>query len=136
MRRQGRPLVTRLTLRQTKATVRLIVERWPDQLRLPFALWTREAVQMSLENTCPVRVSVWTVGRYLQRWGLTPQKPLQRAFEQDPEAVRGWLGEEFPRSGAGASRKTRRSIGGTKWDCARTTRPAGRTDRRARPPSS
>lgn len=33
---------------------------------------------------------------YLQRWGLTPQKPRRRAFEQDPEAVRRWLAEEYP----------------------------------------
>jgi len=35
---------------RTKAatTVRLITDRCPDQLKLPFALWTREAVQTLL----------------------------------------------------------------------------------------
>jgi transposase len=95
-RRRGRPPVTQLSARQTAATIRLIVGRCPDQLRLPFALWTREAVQQLLDRKFGVQVSVWTVGRYLKRWGMTPQKPLHRAFEQDPEAVRGWLREEYP----------------------------------------
>jgi hypothetical protein len=41
-------------------------------------------------------LSVWTVGRYLRCWGLTPQKPARRAYEQDPEAVRRWLEVEYP----------------------------------------
>src|SRR3972149_1353308 len=46
--------------------------------------------------------SVWPVGRYLKRWGLTPQKPRRRAFEQDPAAVRRWLSEEYPAIRRGA----------------------------------
>ena len=41
-------------------------------------------------------LSVWTVGRYLRRWGLTPQKPARRAYQQDPEGVRHWLEVEYP----------------------------------------
>jgi transposase len=77
-------------------TVRSITGRCPDQLQLPFALWTREAVVALMARKFGVAVSVWTAGRYLKRWGLTPQKPLRRAFEQDPEAVRRWLDEEYP----------------------------------------
>jgi transposase len=72
------------------------VGRCPNQLRLPFYLWTREAVQMLLAQKFKLEVSIWTVGRYLKRWGLTPQKPLRRAFEQDPAAVRRWLESEYP----------------------------------------
>jgi len=76
--------------------VRLITDRCPDQLKLPFMLWTREAVRELIERRFRVRLSVWTVGRYLARWGFTPQKPLRRAYEQDPEAVRRWLRREYP----------------------------------------
>jgi len=76
--------------------VRLIEDRCPDQLRLPFALWTREAVQQLIARRFGIRVSVWTVGRYLARWGLTPQKPLRRAYERDPAAVKRWLQEAYP----------------------------------------
>lgn len=95
-RKQGRPPVSRLAPREAARTVRWIVGRCPDQLWLPFALWTREAVQLLLKREFGLEVSVWTVGRYLKRWGLTPQKPLRRAFEQDPREVRRWLQREYP----------------------------------------
>ena len=95
-KRRGRPPQPRLTPRQTATVVRTIVGKCPDQLRFPFALWTREAVQQLLAAKWGLHVSVWTVGRYLTRWGLTPQKPLRRAFEQDPAAVRRWLAVEYP----------------------------------------
>jgi hypothetical protein len=63
---------------------------------MPFALWTREAVQELLSRKFDVQVSVWTVRRYLRSWGLTPQKPVRRAYEQNPAAVRKWLEEEYP----------------------------------------
>lgn len=95
-KRRGRPPASRLAPHEAALIVRLIVGRCPDQLRLPFALWTREAVQQLLAERVGLHVSVWTVGRYLRRWGLTPQKPRRRAFEQDPVAVRRWLAEEYP----------------------------------------
>ena len=95
-KRRGRPPGTQLASHQAALTVRLVTDRCPDQLRLPFALWTREAVQQLLVERFGLQVSVWTVGRYLKRWGFTPQKPLRRAFEQDPAAIRRWLAEEYP----------------------------------------
>ena len=93
---RGRPPEIRLSRTESARTVRLIVGKCPDQLRLPFALWTREAVRMLLKREYGVEVSIWTIGRYLRRWGLTPQKPLRRAFEQDPKAVKRWLEQEYP----------------------------------------
>lgn len=95
-RKRGPRRRSRLAGHQAATAVRLITNRCPDQLRFPFALWTREAVQQLLGERFGIRVSVWTVGRYLKKWGFTPQKPLRRAYEQDPEAVRRWLQEEYP----------------------------------------
>jgi transposase len=95
-RRRGRPAVSRLAPHQAATTVRCITGGCPDQLSLPFALWTREAVQELLWRKFDLQVSVWTVGRYLRAWGLTPQKPVRRAYEQNPAAVRKWLEEEYP----------------------------------------
>ena len=95
-RRRGRPPGTRLAPRQAAQTVRWITGRCPDQLRLPFFLWTRDAVRLLLEREFRLRVSIWTVGRYLKSWGLTPQKPVRRAFERDPVAVRHWLESDYP----------------------------------------
>ena len=74
----------------------LIREKLPEQLRLPFGLWTREAVQRSISERFGVELSRWQVGRYLKKWGYTPQKPIRKAFEQKPENVRKWLEEEYP----------------------------------------
>lgn len=95
-RKQGRPPEPRLRPKEAQQGVRLITDRCPDQLKLPFALWTREAVQRLLAERFGLQVSVWTVGRYLRRWGFTPQKPLRRAYEQDPTAVARWLKEQYP----------------------------------------
>jgi transposase len=87
---------SRLAGWQAATIVRLIEDRCPDQLKLPFALWTREAVADLIEKRFDLRVSVWTAGRYLKRWGFTPQKPIRRAYERNPEAVARWLREEYP----------------------------------------
>jgi transposase len=93
---KGRPTGGTLLPWQAAQIARAIVDRCPDQLKLPFALWTREAVAHLIERRFKRRLSIWTVGRYLARWGFTPQKPVRRAFEQDSEAVRRWLQEEYP----------------------------------------
>lgn len=93
---RGRPRQSRLPGWQAANVVRLIEGGCPDQLRLPFALWTREAVRQLLLRRLGIAVSVWTVGRYLAHWGLTPQKPLRRAYEQNPKAVKHWLKETYP----------------------------------------
>jgi transposase len=103
-RKRGRPVGSRLEPLQAARTVRWILGRCPDQLRLPFALWTREAVQQLLRREFGIEVSVWTVGRYLKDWGLTPQKPLRRAFEQDPAAVRRWMNQQYPAIASAAKR--------------------------------
>ena len=93
---RGRPRGSRLKGHQAATIVRLISERCPDQLKLPFALWTREAVGQLIEDRYGIRLSVSTVGRYLRRWGFTPQKPLRRAYERNPAKVKKWLDEEYP----------------------------------------
>lgn len=95
-RRRGRPRGGSLAPWQAAQTAKAVVDRCPDQLKLPFYLWTREAVAHLIERRFGIRLSVWTVGRYLKRWGFTPQKPVKQAFERNPEAVRRWLEEEYP----------------------------------------
>jgi len=95
-KRRGRPRGGSLEPWQAAQIVRTIADRVPEQLKLPYFLWTREAVQELIEIRTGRKLSVWTVGRYLARWGFTPQKPVRRAYERDPEAVRRWLDEEYP----------------------------------------
>lgn len=75
---------------------RLIKDRMPDQLKLSFGLWTREAVQQLIHDKYGIELSRWQVGRYLKSWGYTPQKPIRKAYEQDPKRVSVWLEKEYP----------------------------------------
>jgi transposase len=74
----------------------LIRRHTPDELDLPFALWSRAAVGALIARCCGVELAVRTVGKYLARWGFTAQKPIRRAYEQDPAAVRRWLRQDYP----------------------------------------
>jgi transposase len=74
----------------------LIRRHTPDELDLPFALWSRAAVGLLIARRCGVTLAVRTVGQYLARWGFTTQKPIRRADEQDPAAVRRWLRRDYP----------------------------------------
>ncbi len=80
-----------------EAEVRGLIRRHtPDELGLPFALWSRAAVRELVLRRCGVPLAVRTMGTYLARWGFTAQKPLRRAYEQDPAAVRRWLRRDYP----------------------------------------
>ncbi|SRR5712691_7651340 len=104
-KRRGRPAEIQLATDEAAWVRRQIINRTPDQLQLKFFLWTREAVGALIESEFGMSLSVWTVGRYLKAWGFTPQKPIRRAFEQNPEEVQRWLKETYPAVRAQALRE-------------------------------
>ena len=73
-----------------------IADKTPDQLKLPFALWTSRAVRDLIALRFGKTLGLSTVQLYLQRWGMTPQKPLARARERQPAAVAAWLERHYP----------------------------------------
>ena len=82
---------------QCASIVRTILKKTPDQLDFGFMLWTRAAVAELIWNRFKIRLSKWTVGRLLKRWGMSPQKPVKKAYQQQPEVVKNWLDKEYPR---------------------------------------
>ena len=74
----------------------LICEKRPEQMKMDFALWNRAAVSQLIKQECNISMPIRTVGHYLKRWGFTPQKPIKKAYEQRPEAVKQWLDEQYP----------------------------------------
>jgi transposase len=89
-----------------EAEIRELIRRGtPDELGLPFALWSRAAVAALVEQRCGVRLAVRTMGTYLARWGFTAQKPLRRAYEQRPAEVQHWLETDYPAIVAQARRE-------------------------------
>lgn len=81
---------------QESQVQRLMLEHFPDELGIDSALWTRRAVSALIEQEYGVKMPIRTVGEYLERWRYTPQKPLKRAYEQDPKAVQVWLDVTYP----------------------------------------
>ena len=98
IKKRGRPVGScrRLNQEQAEEIQKTICDNCPDQLKLPFALWTRIAVQQLIKELWEIDIPVRTIGDYLNRWNFTPQKPLKRAYEQNPKAVKRWLEEEYP----------------------------------------
>jgi len=98
IKKRGRPKGSCRTLspEQEKELQKAIYEKCPDQMKLPFALWTRIAVQQLIKQLWSIDMPIRTVGEYLKRWGFTPQKPLRRAYKQSPKAVKAWLKKQYP----------------------------------------
>ena len=92
---KGRPM--KIQPQQMAWLYRAITGKSPLQYRFEFALWTREIVRMLLAEEFQLKLSLSSVGRLLKQLGLSCQRPLFRAVEQDPERVRQWLDEEYPR---------------------------------------
>ena len=93
-RRSGEDRV--LTPTQEEAIQRTICDKRPEQLKMDFALWSRAAVMQLIEREFGIALHVRSVGKYLARWGFTPQKPIKRAYEQSPAAVQDWLDNQYP----------------------------------------
>lgn len=87
---------------QEKAIQKKIIDKLPEQLKLSFALWTRDAVRQLIKQDTGIEMPIRTVGEYLKRWGFTPQKPLKFAYERKPEIVKKWLEVDYPQISARA----------------------------------
>jgi transposase len=76
----------------------------PLQLKFTFALWTAKMVGQVIFQKFGIKLSKASVCRLLVQLGLTPQRPVWRAYQQRPEQVQKWLEEEYPRIRALARR--------------------------------
>lgn len=74
----------------------MICDKRPEQLKMDFALWTRAAVMELIEREFGLKLCVRTVGNCRERWGFTPQKPIKRAYDQRPEAIKRRPDDEYP----------------------------------------
>lgn len=90
----GRPLT--LNGQQLRWIYKTITGKNPLQLDFPYALWTREMVKELIEKKYAVKLSAVSVGRLLKKLGLSCQKPLMRAFQQDPIIVQEWVDKVYP----------------------------------------
>jgi transposase len=97
-KKRGRKLGTQRTLtpEQERELQRVIQDKTPDQLKLQFALWNRNAIKELIHRRYSITMPIRTVGEYLKRWGFTPQRPLKKAYEQSPAEIQRWLTNTYP----------------------------------------
>ena len=96
--RTGRPVGSgrRLDAQADQSIQELIDSKTPEELGISSALWTRAAVRDLIQQQTGIHLPIRTVGEYLGRWGSTPQKPVRKAYKQDPKEVARWLEQTYP----------------------------------------
>src|SRR3982751_523020 len=96
--RTGRPIGSgRLLNKEQEQSLQQAIEtKSPQELGIASALWTRQAVRELIRKRVGIRLPIRPVGEYLRRWGYTPQKPVRKAYKQDPKAVAEWLEKTYP----------------------------------------
>jgi transposase len=82
--------------RQEARVRRAVLGKHPDQVALPGLVWTRPQVRDLIRRWYGVGLSLVSIGKYLRSWRLSPQKPIRKAYEQNPEAVARWLEVDYP----------------------------------------
>jgi transposase len=87
----------RLTDKQRHQVKRWIVGRDPRQYGFDYGLWTRRIVQSLIERKLGLSLGLTAVGRLLASLEITPQKPLRRAYERDPQRIEKWMREDYPK---------------------------------------
>ena len=87
----------RLSEDQEWSIYRTILDKCPNQLKFPFALWTREAIRQLILERFEIDMPLRTISDYLKRWDMTPQKPIKRAYERDEKRVQKFLEEDYPK---------------------------------------
>lgn len=90
----GRPRT--LSAAQERQVFRWINGKSPFQYGFDFGLWTRQIVKALIHTRFGMKLSLASIGVILARLGLTAQKPLERAYQRDPEAIEQWCRETYP----------------------------------------
>jgi transposase len=90
----GRPRT--LTPKQEQQLFRWINGKDPRQHGFDFGMWTRLIVRKLVADKFEANLGVTAIGKLLAKLGLTPQKPLKRAYERDPVAIEAWKHDVYP----------------------------------------
>ncbi len=109
-RRQGTS--RKMSFEQEAEMIKILTDRAPDELKLPFALWTRNAVRLAIKQRYGADLPLRTITDYLKRWGFILQNPIKRACERNPRQMQLWLETAYPAIAAQAKREKAEIHGG------------------------
>lgn len=107
VRQGGRPKGSgrKLFSHEESQIKRNIIDHCPDQLKLNFALWTRNAILALIHREFGITITRQGLSKYLKKWNFTPQKPIRRAYQRNDVQVEKWLHDEYPSIAAKAKKE-------------------------------
>jgi transposase len=85
-----------LTIEQEEEIRGIIIDKTPEQEKLPGCMWTRKNIRELICRKYKIEMPMSTLGYYLSRWGFSVQRPTKRAYKQDEKKIDTWLNQEFP----------------------------------------
>ena len=94
----------KLNAKQLAQLARFIRDKNPQQLKFDYALWTLAIIRQVIADRFMVKLSEVSVARLMKRLGFTPQRPLYRAWQQDPVSVKRWQDKDYPKIAARAKK--------------------------------
>jgi transposase len=100
--REGKGALSAAEAKRVQGWIR---DKCPDQMKLPYVLWTAGVVQELIRRGLGEELALSTVQLYLSRWNFTPRKPLSRATRRSEPAIQRWLAAEYPRIARRAKRE-------------------------------
>lgn len=95
----------KLDARQMARLARMIRDKTPLQFKFEYALWTLAIIRELIARKFDVKLSEVSVGRLMKRLGFSPQRPLYRAWQQNPELVQSWQEKDYPKIAARAKKE-------------------------------
>jgi transposase len=110
-KRRGRPPGKRLQPWQAAHVLKDLIRHLPDELELGDLLWTRDNVAQLVRKKFGIRLSRWTVRRYLRFWGLLVLRPRRRFFAASSSPGSDWWEKEYPQ----IRRRARREKARINW---------------------
>jgi transposase len=121
-KKMGRPKNSgKLTIEQQEQIRKLIIDKNPDQLKLPGFLWDRENVRDLIKRLFKVKIALQNISVYLKKWGMSPQRPIKKNYKQNPEEVQKWLDDEYPEIKERASKENAEIAWGDETGCQNET---------------
>ena len=80
----GRP--PKLNIDQQEQLTQIILINKPTDFGFHKALWTRDIVASVIQSEINISMHPASVGKMLRRWGMSPQRPIRKAWQQDQKS--------------------------------------------------
>ncbi len=88
---------SKLSLDQLIILKESIIDKSPNKFKIPHLLWTRKTIKFLIFKLWNIHIALRTISDYMKRLGFSPQKPLKRAYQQNPKAVKKWIEYDYPK---------------------------------------